>query len=66
VSLANKFIGNNGCQLKDIGRSGPGSNGFVRTDFERCSKLVSFIAYDGGHDAVPLGVENFLAPDTIW
>ncbi|KAJ5740102.1 feruloyl esterase C [Penicillium manginii] len=66
LSLANKFVGNNGCQPKDIGKPGPGSNSFVRTDFERCSKPVSFIAYDGGHDAAPLGVGNSLAPDATW
>ncbi|KAE8333918.1 putative feruloyl esterase C [Aspergillus sergii] len=66
VTLANKFVANNGCQPATVGRPGLGSHSSVRTDFQGCSKPVSFIAYDGGHDAAPLGVGNPLAPDATW
>lgn len=66
VSLANKFVGNNKCQPANIGKPGSGSHSSVRTDFHGCSKPVSFIAYDGGHDGAPLGVQSSLAPDATW
>ncbi|CAG8125247.1 unnamed protein product [Penicillium nalgiovense] len=66
VTLANKFVGNNKCQPTNIGKPASGSGGFVRSDFEGCSKPVSFIAYDGGHVGAPLGVGSSLAPDATW
>ncbi|KAH3006641.1 hypothetical protein KXV73_009015 [Aspergillus fumigatus] len=66
VNLAQKFVRNNGCQQSNVGTPQPGSRGSVRTDFKGCSKPVSFIAYDGGHDAAPLGVGSSLAPDATW
>ncbi|KAF4215136.1 hypothetical protein CNMCM8980_010673 [Aspergillus fumigatiaffinis] len=66
VNLAQKFVKNNRCQQANIGKPQPGSHGSVRTDFKGCSKPVSFIAYDGGHDAAPLGVGSSLAPDATW
>ncbi|KAF7591136.1 hypothetical protein BBP40_001910 [Aspergillus hancockii] len=66
VALANKFVKNNGCQQSNIGSPPPNSRSSVRTDFRGCSKPVSFIAYDGGHDAAPLGVGSSLAPDATW
>ena len=66
VTLANRFVANNGCQPVYVGKPGLGSHSSVRTDFQGCSKPVSFIAYDGGHDAAPLGVGNPLAPDATW
>ena len=67
VELADQFAQNNGCQGSNgVGQPASGSHGSIRTDFESCSKPVSFIAYDGGHDAAPLGVGNALAPDATW
>jgi poly(3-hydroxybutyrate) depolymerase len=66
VNLANKFVANNNCQPADVGKPAAGSGGSVRTDFVGCSKPVSFIAYDGGHDGAPLGVGSSLAPDATW
>ncbi|OJJ57406.1 hypothetical protein ASPSYDRAFT_154482 [Aspergillus sydowii CBS 593.65] len=66
VTLAQQFAANNGCSPTDIGRPDAGSAGSVRTDFTGCSRPVSFVAYDGGHDAAPLGVGNPLAPDATW
>ncbi|KAB8239534.1 hypothetical protein ETB97_000759 [Aspergillus alliaceus] len=66
VALANKFVGNNHCQPTNIGKPWSGSHGSTRTDFKGCSKPVSFIAYDGGHDGAPLGVGSSLAPDATW
>ncbi|GLA31621.1 putative feruloyl esterase C [Aspergillus phoenicis ATCC 13157] len=66
VELAERFVGNNGCQPASIEKPQSGSNGWKRTDFDSCSKPVSFIAYDGGHDGAPLGVQSSLAPDATW
>ncbi|KAI6779415.1 putative feruloyl esterase C [Emericellopsis cladophorae] len=66
VDLANTFVSNNGCQQANVGRPNPGSGSSVRTDFQGCSQPVSFIAFDGGHVAAPLGVGNPLAPDATW
>ncbi|KAJ5416177.1 hypothetical protein N7465_004872 [Penicillium sp. CMV-2018d] len=66
VNLANKFIQNNKCQPANIAKPASGSRSSVRTDFHGCSKPVSFIAYDGGHDGAPLGVASSLAPDATW
>ncbi|KAL2817619.1 Alpha/Beta hydrolase protein [Aspergillus granulosus] len=66
VALANKFVQNNQCQPTNIERPWPGSQASVRTDFSGCSRPVSFIAYDGGHDAAPFGVGSSLAPDATW
>lgn len=66
VELAEKFVANNQCQPAEIGQPAPGSGDSVRTDFTGCSRPVSFISYDGGHDAAPLGVQSSLAPDATW
>ncbi|KAI9933219.1 hypothetical protein ASPWEDRAFT_42975 [Aspergillus wentii DTO 134E9] len=66
VDLVNQFAKNNGCQQANIGKPQSGSHSSVQTDFHGCSKPASFIAYDGGHDAAPLGVGNPLAPDATW
>ncbi|GFF44840.1 probable feruloyl esterase C [Aspergillus udagawae] len=66
VQLAEKFVKNNRCQQANVGKPQSGSHGSVRTDFKGCSKPVSFIAYDGGHDSAPLGVSSSLAPDATW
>ncbi|KOS38388.1 hypothetical protein ACN38_g10793 [Penicillium nordicum] len=66
VDLANKFIENDQCQQANIDKPASGSGSSTRTDFHGCSKPVSFIAYDGGHDPAPLGVESSLAPDATW
>ncbi|GAB1213007.1 hypothetical protein ATERTT37_002156 [Aspergillus terreus] len=66
IEMANKFVQNNGCQSADVGRPNSGSGQSVRTDFQGCSRPVSFIAYDGGHEGAPLGVGNPLAPDATW
>ena len=61
IELANKFVGNNGCEPKEVGQPAPGSGGVVRTDFEGCSEPVSFIAWDGPHSgAAPT------APEATW
>ncbi|KAL4918741.1 Alpha/Beta hydrolase protein [Aspergillus aurantiobrunneus] len=66
VGLAETFVANNNCQPAEIGQPAPGSGDSVRTDFSGCSRPVSFIAYDGGHDAAPLGVQSSLGPDATW
>ena len=66
VEMAKRFVENNGCQPRNVEKPTAGSEDFIRTDFEGCSKPVSFIAYDGGHDGAPLGVESSLAPDATW
>ncbi|EAW13301.1 alpha/beta hydrolase family esterase [Aspergillus clavatus NRRL 1] len=66
ISLANRFVKNNRCHQSEIHTPKSGSRSSVRTDFRGCSKPVSFIAYDGGHDAAPLGVGSSLAPDATW
>lgn len=66
VDLAKKFVNNNKCQPANIDKPGSGSHSYKRTDFHGCSKPVSFIAYDGGHDSAPLGVWSSLAPDATW
>jgi predicted esterase len=61
IELANTFVGNNGCQPKEVGQPAAGSGGVVRTDFEGCSEPVSFIAWDGPHSgAAPT------APQATW
>jgi len=62
-SLVNTFVKTNGCQAKEIVQPAPGSGQNVRTDFEGCSKPVSFIAWDGGHVGAPAG--DF-APQATW
>lgn len=66
IDLANTFVGNNGCQAKEIQQPAPGSGESVRTDFEGCSEPVSFIAWDGGHVGAPFGTDNSLAPEATW
>lgn len=66
VNLVQKFVKNNRCQQANIGTPQSGSHSSVRTDFKGCSKPVSFIAYDGGHVAAPLGVGSSLPPDATW
>ncbi|KAM0703100.1 hypothetical protein Q7P35_009798 [Cladosporium inversicolor] len=62
-SLTETFVKTNGCQAKEIAQPAPGSGQKVRTDFEGCSKPVSFIAWDGGHVGAPAG--DF-APQATW
>lgn len=66
IELADTFVQNNGCQPAEVAQPAPGSGDFERTDFSGCSVPVSFISFDGGHDAAPLGVGNPLAPDATW
>ncbi|ROT38057.1 alpha/beta-hydrolase [Sodiomyces alkalinus F11] len=66
IGLAQTFIQNNGCQWADIPQPPPGSGQSIRTDFQGCSRPVSFIAYDGGHNGAPFGPESSLAPDATW
>ncbi|PKY00053.1 alpha/beta-hydrolase [Aspergillus campestris IBT 28561] len=66
VELANQFAQNNGCQPAEVAQPPPGSGQSARTDYECSERPVSVIAYDGGHDAAPLGVGNPLAPDATW
>lgn len=63
IDLANTFVENNGCQAKEVAQVSPGSGQHARTDFEGCSKPVSFISWDGGHVGAPAG--NF-APQATW
>jgi poly(3-hydroxybutyrate) depolymerase len=69
LDLARRVAKTNGCQPENgIEDSYPanGSLTYSRTDFMDCTKPVSFIAFDGGHDRAPLGNGNPWAPDTMW
>ncbi|KAH8177409.1 fungal cellulose binding domain-containing protein [Sarocladium implicatum] len=60
--LRDRFIGLNGCQTKNAGEPGAGSNQVIRTDYScRAGYPVTWIAHGGGH----IGDPSF-APDETW
>jgi poly(3-hydroxybutyrate) depolymerase len=64
LSLADRFVRNNGCTMQTPPKPAVGSETHIVTNFKNCSAghPVEWIAFDGGHDASPCDGSCIHAP----